>query len=69
MMQCTRYFCNTCFKTFEQFYESGEFYLNRQCTARVPRQHPLRTGKCDNEDQTNHFVKGKEVCGGELKVD
>ena len=68
-MRHSNYFCNTCFKTFTEYWDGPNRYLDNKGSRRVPENHPLTTGKCDNTDQSNHLVKGRDVCGGELKVD
>ncbi len=47
-MQSTKYFCNVCFKTYAEYYESGKLYIDRKCTTLTPKDSPLTTGKCDN---------------------
>jgi hypothetical protein len=64
----TNYFCGTCYKTFTEFRDGTTTYLDDKKKSNITIGHPLKTGKCDNTDQTNHLVKGRDICGGELTV-
>lgn len=68
-MRHTNYYCSNCFKTYSEYWDGNyNRWLDGKGMHRVPKDHPLTTGICDNTDESNHLIKDG-ICGGKLEVD